>query len=152
MEKINLLTFLTLLLFTLLGSIGSFYFKKMSSDSHRVDRDGSHQHDMGESGEKQNQKGKLSQIWQQQEFRVGTLTLQRSFVEYFILGGFFYGTGAILNIVTLQLLPYTVVYPLTSITYIWTLIISALFLKEKITVKKILGLTLIVAGAFLLVS
>jgi len=65
-------------------------------------------------------------------------------------GGFFYILGAALNIVVLKKLPYTVVLPLTSLTYIWTLIIAHFALKEKITRLKIIGVILILAGSVLL--
>lgn len=42
------------------------------------------------------------------------------------------------------------VLPLTSITYIWTLVISYKFLKEKITFKKIIGIILIIVGAIII--
>jgi drug/metabolite transporter (DMT)-like permease len=65
-------------------------------------------------------------------------------------GGSFYVLGAILNILVLKDLPYTVVLPLSSITYIWTLIISYMILDEKITRRKIIGVILILVGSFLL--
>ncbi|MHC1720688.1 MAG: EamA family transporter [Clostridiaceae bacterium] len=65
-------------------------------------------------------------------------------------GGSFYVMGALLNILVLKELPYTVVLPLTSITYIWTLIISYMILDEKITRRKIIGVILILVGSFLL--
>jgi hypothetical protein len=42
---------------------------------------------------------------------------------------------AIINILVLKQLPYTIVFPLTSITYIWTLMISYFLLGEKIKGK-----------------
>ena len=42
------------------------------------------------------------------------------------------------------------IYPMTAITYIWTLVLSALFLQEKITLRKLLGVAFIVFGVFLL--
>jgi len=66
------------------------------------------------------------------------------------LGGFFYILGASLNIVVLKKLPYSVVLPLTSLTYVWTLIIAHFALKEKITRLKIIGVILILVGAVLL--
>ncbi|UOQ50276.1 EamA family transporter [Gracilibacillus caseinilyticus] len=110
---ISLPIFLLLLVFTAMGSIGSFYFKRMSNS------------DIG---------------------------FNKSFVTNFIVGCFFYGSGAILNIIALKFTDYTILFPLTSITYIWTFILSAMFLKEKITTKKIIGLVCIMGGAFLLVS
>lgn len=67
------------------------------------------------------------------------------------IGGILYVIGASLNIVLLKHLSYTVAFPLTSITYVWTMIISYFILGEKITLKKILGVILIVTGAIFLV-
>lgn len=66
---------------------------------------------------------------------------------YVYLGLFIYGLSAILNILVLRDFDYSTVLPLTSLTYVWTLIISKIFLKENITSKKIIGITLILFGA-----
>ena len=71
--------------------------------------------------------------------------------KYVYIGGILYVLSALLNIYVLKYLDYSVVLPLTSITYIWTLFISAIFLNEKINIKKIIGIMLIVGGAFLIV-
>lgn len=63
------------------------------------------------------------------------------------LGGGLYFLSALLNIYVLKYLDYSVVLPLTAITYLWTMFLSALVLKEKITGKKILGIVLILVGA-----
>ena len=68
-----------------------------------------------------------------------------------VAGGGFYGAAAILNIIALQYLPYTIVFPLTAVTYIWTMIISKWILNETISSRKIIGVTLIVIGAIVLV-
>lgn len=65
------------------------------------------------------------------------------------LGGFLYVSAAVLNIVILKYLPYSIVIPLTSITYIWTMFISKYFLRELITNKKIIGIILIFLGAII---
>lgn len=67
------------------------------------------------------------------------------------IGVGFYGFGAILNIVALQFLPYTTVFPLTAVTYIWTMVLSYILLKEKIGKRKIIGVLLILLGAVVLV-
>lgn len=67
-------------------------------------------------------------------------------------GGVLYGLAALLNIYLLRKLPYSVVLPLTSVTYIWTLCVSRALLGERITVRKLLGVGLIVAGACMLVA
>ena len=63
------------------------------------------------------------------------------------VGILLYGLSAVLNIWILRYLEYSVVLPLTSITYIWTMIISNKVFQEKITRKKIIGVLLILVGA-----
>ncbi len=65
----------------------------------------------------------------------------------FYLGGMLYLLAAVLNIYILKFLEYSVVLPLTSLTYIWTMALSYFVLKEKITGRKMLGVALILAGA-----
>lgn len=67
------------------------------------------------------------------------------------LGGFFYVLASIINIYVLQKLPYSIVVPLGSICYIWTMFIAFIFLKEKINLFKILGLFLIISGVIFIV-
>lgn len=75
-------------------------------------------------------------------------SLIKSFLSPFLyLGGVLYVFSAILNIIVLKHLPYSVVLPLTSITYVWSLFISYYFLNEKITKIKIYGIICIVIGA-----
>ncbi len=62
-------------------------------------------------------------------------------------GGFLYLAAAGINIIVLRYLDYSVVLPLTSVTYIWTMVLSYGILKETITKRKILGVLCIVAGA-----
>lgn len=66
------------------------------------------------------------------------------------IGGLLYLLSAVLNIYVLKYLDYSVVLPLTSITYIWTLIISYKLLKEKISTKKIIGVCCILIGALII--
>jgi drug/metabolite transporter (DMT)-like permease len=70
---------------------------------------------------------------------------------YLYLGAFLYIIAAVLNIIVLKYYNYSLVLPLTSITYIWTMLVSYIFLKEKITKNKIIGVLLICVGAVLLV-
>ena len=65
------------------------------------------------------------------------------------VGGLLYLISAVLNIWLLRLMDYSVVLPLTSLTYIWTMILSYLILKERISRKKIIGVVLILIGAVL---
>ena len=75
----------------------------------------------------------------------GLLALIKNINLY--IGGFLYLASAVLNIWILRYLDYSVVLPLTSLTYIWTMILSYLILKEKITLKKVGGIVLILVGA-----
>lgn len=52
------------------------------------------------------------------------------------IGGGLYLIAAILNIYILHFMEYSKVLPLTSITYIWTMILSYVTFKEKIGIKK----------------
>jgi drug/metabolite transporter (DMT)-like permease len=66
--------------------------------------------------------------------------------KYLYIGGFLYVTAALFNIWLLQRMPYSVVVPLGSICYIWTMLIAGIFLKEKIGTGKIIGVLLILSG------
>ena len=61
------------------------------------------------------------------------------------IGGFLY--VAAVNIIVLRSLDYSVVLPLSSVTYIWTMVLSYFILKESITARKLAGVFCIVAGA-----
>ncbi|GHU41340.1 hypothetical protein FACS1894111_03470 [Clostridia bacterium] len=63
------------------------------------------------------------------------------------IGGGIYLVAAFASIWILRYLEYSEVLPLTSMTYIWTMILSAVVLKEKISGKKIIGVICIVIGA-----
>ncbi|WP_246079276.1 EamA family transporter [Paenibacillus piri] len=76
--------------------------------------------------------------------------VQILFNKFLYIGGILYFLSALLNIFALKKLPYTLVLPLTSITYIWTLIISYTLLHEKITKYKISGVIFIVLGSVLI--
>ncbi len=106
------MTYFFVLLMTLIGAIGAFFFKRSTQ--------------------------KADGLWQL--FRIPS----------FFCGAGLYVTSALLNVVLLRFMDYTILYPMTAITYIWTLIISALFLREKITKGKIAGIILVCLGVFIL--
>lgn len=66
-------------------------------------------------------------------------------------GGLLYASSATLNIILLKNLEYSVVLPMTSITYIWTLVLSHYFLNEKIGFRNMIGVLGIVIGAVMIV-
>lgn len=63
------------------------------------------------------------------------------------IGVLFYLLGAVLNILVLKKLPYSVVYPMSAITYVWSLALSVAVLKEKLTRPKLIGIVSILIGA-----
>lgn len=67
----------------------------------------------------------------------------------FYIGGGLYFISALLNIWLLKYLDYSVVLPITSLTYAWTILISWLILKEMISFKQIIGVALICIGAMI---
>lgn len=69
------------------------------------------------------------------------------FNQNLYIGGMLYLFSAVLNIWILRYLDYSVVLPLTSLTYVWTMFVSYLVLKEKITRRKIVGVLLVLVGA-----
>ena len=67
------------------------------------------------------------------------------------IGAGLYLLSAVLNIIILKYLNYSTVLPLTSLTYVWTMVVSRIILKEKLTSKKIIGTTLIFIGAIFVI-
>ena len=53
-----------------------------------------------------------------------TLLRSKGFWLNFCLGGLFYPIVAILNIYVLRLAEYSIVLPMTSLTYVWTLLLG----------------------------
>lgn len=66
------------------------------------------------------------------------------------MGGAFYVAGAVINIILLKYMDYSVLYPMTSLTYIWTTILAWVALHEKINYNKLIAIILIIMGVFVL--
>lgn len=69
------------------------------------------------------------------------------FAPMLYLGALLYLVSAFINIYILKYLDYSIVLPLTSITYIWTFGLSYLYLNENITKKKVCGIVMIIFGS-----
>ena len=54
------------------------------------------------------------------------------------------------NIFILRYMDYSIILPMASLTYIWTMIIAYRLLGESITKRKIFGVIAIIVGAVLL--
>ena len=70
----------------------------------------------------------------------------------FILGVALYLVAAANNIFILRYMDYSIILPMASLTYIWTMIIAYRLLGESITKRKIFGVAAIIAGAVLLAN
>ncbi|MEA5040614.1 MAG: EamA family transporter [Clostridiaceae bacterium] len=71
------------------------------------------------------------------------------FAPWLYLGVALYVLSALLNLYLLHVLPYSIVVPLGSLTYIWTLLLSRRLLKEPITRQKVTSVGLILLGVAL---
>jgi drug/metabolite transporter (DMT)-like permease len=76
--------------------------------------------------------------------------LQMLSSRYLYLGCSMYLIAALFNIYVLHQMEYSKVLPLTSITYVWTMVLSYLVFKEKIGARKILGVSFIISGAVMI--
>jgi drug/metabolite transporter (DMT)-like permease len=66
--------------------------------------------------------------------------------KYLWLGGLLYVLAAVFNVLLLRVMEYSIVYPLTALTYVWTMFISRVALNEKMNVYKLLALIFIFIG------
>jgi len=73
-------------------------------------------------------------------------------IRPFWAGGLLYLVAAVNNIFLLGYLDYSILLPMSSITYIWTMIVAYKLLGEKITARKIIGVAAIICGATLLAN
>ncbi len=66
--------------------------------------------------------------------------------RFLYAGGFLYVASALLNYYLLKIYPFSLVVPLGALTYIWTQIISKVLLGEPSSVRKSVGIGLILVG------
>ncbi|AEO99688.1 MAG: DMT family transporter [Heyndrickxia faecalis] len=69
---------------------------------------------------------------------------------YFVTGFFLYFCGALLMIVAFRFGDLSVLHPLLSMGYIFSLFLGSIFLGEHMTPLKIIGTCIIFAGAALI--
>lgn len=68
------------------------------------------------------------------------------------LGFILYGCGALLMIIALKCGELSVLHPMLSAGYILSLVLGALVLHESVSVPKVIGVAVIIAGLVLLSS
>lgn len=69
---------------------------------------------------------------------------------YLIVGFFFYFCGAVLMIVAFRFGDLSLLHPLLSVGYIFSIILGSFFLGEKLSIVQISGIMIIFAGASLI--
>lgn len=67
-----------------------------------------------------------------------------------IIGCSFFAISSILFVIGLRYGELSVLYPLTSLTYIWTCLLSTKMLKEKMSKSKWFGIACIIVGVVLI--
>lgn len=73
--------------------------------------------------------------------------LMQSFLSPFIFSGLaVYGFSAVLWVILLSKLDLSIAYPALSVGYVLILLISALFLREQVSLLRFAGVLLIMAG------
>jgi len=65
------------------------------------------------------------------------------------LGVICYGFGAVLVMIALKFGDLNIIFPVTAFTYVWSMLLSKYFLKEQITILRIIGILLVVTGIIL---
>jgi multidrug transporter EmrE-like cation transporter len=85
--------------------------------------------------------------------KLGAMRLNSSVLSFansrLILGVGLYLGSTVIYVTALKGGPLSVLYPMVSLGYVWTLLWSKLFFKEALTPYKFAGLGLILVGVFL---
>lgn len=74
------------------------------------------------------------------------LALNSDQIIKIIMGFVLYGMGALLMILAFKFGELSVLYPIMCVSYIFAIINGYLFLGEALSVRKLLGILLIIAG------
>ena len=66
--------------------------------------------------------------------------------HYLIQGFFLYAVAGVLAIIAFRKGQVSVLYPIFATSYVWVSLLSAYFFKEDLSVLKLLGISIIIAG------
>lgn len=87
---------------------------------------------------------------QQTQLALNLKTAQNVFLNPFVFGGIFsYGVAMILWLIVLSKLELSKAYPSLALGYVLVVLVSYFFLKEPLTLGKVLGSILICIGVIL---
>jgi len=67
-----------------------------------------------------------------------------------IIGAFLFGAPTLVYVWALSFAPVSLLYPLSSITYVWVALLSVHFLGERMNKYKWIGIGLIISGVSLI--
>ena len=73
-----------------------------------------------------------------------------SMISVILLGLGLYALGALLFMIVLRKKKVTYLFPFMTLSYVWVIFLSAYLFGETITLVKILGISLIFTGIFLI--
>lgn len=68
---------------------------------------------------------------------------------FLVIGFFLYGIGAIVMIVAYKYGKVSVLQPVLSINYVFSILLARFVLNERMTLQKIIGVTIIIFGVLL---
>ncbi len=71
-------------------------------------------------------------------------------VVQLMLGFFFYCVGAILMIIAYKFGSLSVLQPVLSLNYVFSILLASVFLYEQITILKVVGVLIIISGVILI--
>lgn len=76
---------------------------------------------------------------------------RKSLINTFIpVGIFLYGVSAVFFVILLKFAEVSILYPMTSMAWVWSFFLARYYLGEKITIEKQMGLGLIILGVIFL--
>lgn len=78
--------------------------------------------------------------------------LRKKLIKNLIFIALVFGAGLIFGVLALRFGNLSIVYPITSLVYVWTVLLSKYILKEKVKTKEILGVIFIILGIIFIVS
>ena len=71
-------------------------------------------------------------------------------ISFLFVGFLLYGVGALVMIVAYRFGSLSVLQPILSLTYVFSIVLSAFVLKETITLLKCIGVLIIISGVILI--
>lgn len=71
-------------------------------------------------------------------------------IPFMLIGFCFYGTGALIMIIAYRFGKLSVLQPMLSLNYVLSIFLASMVLEETITILKIIGVLVIIAGVIMI--